>query len=90
MSSTGIINLDSPRTRTGSVEITGTEAVLSFPDPDYFDGPLRIVARATIRRLLTEFPQMPATVIAERIGWEQFVVGVAGAGRVAADVVQPA
>ena len=42
MSSTSIISFDSPRTRTGFVEITGTEAVLSVPDPDFFDGKLRI------------------------------------------------
>jgi predicted dehydrogenase len=42
VSSTSIISFDSPRPRTGFVEITGTEAVLSVPDPDFFDGPLRI------------------------------------------------
>ena len=42
VSSTSIISFDSPRTRTGFVEITGTEAVLSVPDPDFFDGKLRI------------------------------------------------
>jgi predicted dehydrogenase len=42
VSSTSIISFDSPRVRTGLVEITGTEAVLSVPDPDFFDGNLRI------------------------------------------------
>ena len=42
VSSTSIISFDSPRIRTGFVEITGTEAVLSVPDPDFFDGKLRI------------------------------------------------
>ena len=42
VSSTSILSFDSPRVRTGFVEITGSEAVLSVPDPDYFDGKLRI------------------------------------------------
>lgn len=41
-SSTSILSFDSPRTRSGVIEITGTEAVLSVPDPDFFDGKLRI------------------------------------------------
>ncbi|MHB1007782.1 MAG: Gfo/Idh/MocA family protein [Propionibacteriaceae bacterium] len=42
LSSSSILSWDSPRSRTGVIEITGTEAVLSLPDPDFFDGTLRI------------------------------------------------
>jgi len=41
-SSHSIFSFDSPRTRMGFVEITGTEATLSLPDPNYFDGELCI------------------------------------------------
>jgi predicted dehydrogenase len=41
-SSHSIFSFESPRTRMGFVEITGTEATLSLPDPNYFDGELRI------------------------------------------------
>lgn len=41
-SSHSIFSFESPRTRMGFVEITGTEATLSLPDPNYFDGELQI------------------------------------------------
>ena len=41
-----------------------------------------------IRALLAQFPTMPATVIAERIGWEHSSSVLAGAGRRAASVVR--
>ncbi len=37
-----IFSFESPLPRTGFVEITGTEATLSLPDPNTFDGDLRI------------------------------------------------
>ena len=47
---------DSPLTRTGFVEITGTEATLAVPDPNTFDGDLRIMTRGS-----TEWTTIPAT-----------------------------
>lgn len=41
-SSTSIFSFESPRLRMGFVEITGTEAVLSIPDPNFFDGRLEV------------------------------------------------
>lgn len=41
-SSTSVFSFESPRPRKGFVEITGTEGVLSIPDPDFFDGKLEI------------------------------------------------
>jgi predicted dehydrogenase len=41
-SSHSVFSFDSPRIRMGFVEITGTEATLSLPDPNYFDGDIRI------------------------------------------------
>ncbi|MFZ3572240.1 Gfo/Idh/MocA family protein [Streptomyces sp. BH097] len=37
-----IFSFDSPLVRAGFVEITGTEATLSLPDPNAFDGELKI------------------------------------------------
>ena len=37
-----MFSFDSPLVRTGFVEITGSEATLSLPDPNAFDGALRI------------------------------------------------
>jgi len=37
-----IFSFDSPATRVGFVEISGTEATLAVPDPNTFDGELRI------------------------------------------------
>ncbi|MEO6828120.1 MAG: Gfo/Idh/MocA family oxidoreductase [Microbacteriaceae bacterium] len=41
-SSQSIFSFDSPRPRTGFVEVTGTEAVIALPDPNTFDGDIRI------------------------------------------------
>lgn len=41
-SSHSIFSFQSPRTHMGFVEITGTEATLSLPDPNYFNGELQI------------------------------------------------
>lgn len=40
--SQSIFSFESPRVRAGFVEVTGTEATLSIPDPNNFDGELRI------------------------------------------------
>ncbi|WP_247046149.1 Gfo/Idh/MocA family protein [Arthrobacter rhizosphaerae] len=41
-SSHSVFSFESPRVRTGFVEITGTEATISLPDPNHFDGDVRI------------------------------------------------
>lgn len=41
-SSHSIFSFESAREQTGSVEITGSEATLSLPDPNEFDGDLRL------------------------------------------------
>ena len=41
-SSHSIFSFESPRTNMGFVEITGTEATLSVPDPNYFTGDIRL------------------------------------------------
>jgi predicted dehydrogenase len=40
--STSVLSWDSPHRRVGHVEIVGSEATLSVPDPNHFDGDLRI------------------------------------------------
>jgi predicted dehydrogenase len=37
-----VLSFDSPLRRTGFVEITGTEATLALPDPNRFDGEIRL------------------------------------------------
>jgi predicted dehydrogenase len=37
-----VLSWDSPHRRVGHVEVVGTEGTLSIPDPNLFDGPLRI------------------------------------------------
>ncbi|TFD50249.1 Gfo/Idh/MocA family oxidoreductase [Cryobacterium frigoriphilum] len=44
-SSQSIYSFDSPYRRAGFVEVTGTEGTISFPDPNRFDGDIRICAR---------------------------------------------
>ncbi|MGO4236077.1 Gfo/Idh/MocA family protein [Pseudarthrobacter sp. YAF2] len=41
-SSHSVYSFESPRIRTGFVEITGTEGTLELPDPNYFDGDLKL------------------------------------------------
>ena len=41
-SSHSVFSFESPRQRMGFVEITGTEATISLPDPNYFDGDVRL------------------------------------------------
>ena len=44
-SSQSIFSFDSPYKRHGFVEVTGTEATIALPDPNQFDGDIRICAR---------------------------------------------
>lgn len=41
-SSHSVFSFESPRERVGFVEITGTEATIALPDPNYFGGDLRL------------------------------------------------
>ncbi|TLM82225.1 Gfo/Idh/MocA family oxidoreductase [Pseudarthrobacter sp. NamE2] len=41
-SSHSVFSFESPRVRMGFVEITGTEATISLPDPNMFDGDIRL------------------------------------------------
>jgi predicted dehydrogenase len=41
-SSHSLFSFDSPRPRTGFVEVTGTEATIALSDPNYFDGDVRL------------------------------------------------
>jgi predicted dehydrogenase len=41
-SSHSVFSFESPRRRMGFVEITGTDATLSLPDPNYFHGDVRL------------------------------------------------
>jgi predicted dehydrogenase len=41
-SSHSVFSFESPRQRMGFVEITGTEATISLPDPNYFDGEVKL------------------------------------------------
>jgi predicted dehydrogenase len=41
-SSHSVFSFESPRARMGFVEITGTEATISLPDPNYFTGDIRL------------------------------------------------
>ncbi len=41
-SSQSIFSFEAPRPRAGFVEITGTEATISLPDPNNFDGDIRL------------------------------------------------
>ncbi|CAL8969582.1 Inositol 2-dehydrogenase/D-chiro-inositol 3-dehydrogenase [Propionicimonas sp. T2.31MG-18] len=41
-SAISVFSFESPLARRGFFEVTGTEGVLSVPDPNLFDGPLRI------------------------------------------------
>jgi predicted dehydrogenase len=44
-SSQSIFSFDSPLTRHGFVEITGTEATLALPDPNAFGGAIKLIRR---------------------------------------------
>lgn len=41
-SAQSIFSFDSPKVRAGFIEITGTEATIALPDPNNFDGDIRI------------------------------------------------
>jgi predicted dehydrogenase len=46
-SAQSIFSFDSPYKRAGFVEITGTEATIALPDPNNFDGDIRICANGS-------------------------------------------
>lgn len=46
-SSQSIFSCDSPLKRYGFVEITGIEGTIAFPDPNIFDGDVRICAKSS-------------------------------------------
>jgi predicted dehydrogenase len=46
---TVLLSFDSPLRRHGFVEVTGTEATLALPDPNRFDGEVRIRAAADLQ-----------------------------------------
>jgi predicted dehydrogenase len=54
-----VLSFDSPLRRHGFVEITGTEATLSLPDPNRFDGDIRV--RVTGRDDWESIPAAGAT-----------------------------
>ena len=49
--SQSVFSFDSPLTRRGVVEITGTEGTLVVPDPNYFDGQVKITRAPTYEHL---------------------------------------
>lgn len=53
---TAVFSFDSPRKRHGFLEIGGTEATLRLPDPNRFDGPLRLCPAGT-----DEWREVPTT-----------------------------
>ena len=53
---TSVLSWDSPHRRIGHVEVVGSEATLSIPDPNHFDGHLRIRAKDD-----DEWRRIPAT-----------------------------
>lgn len=58
--------------RLGISRTTVIKAVASEAPPRYVRKPAEtsfVVFEPRVRALLTEFPDMPATVIAERVGW---------------------
>ena len=46
-----LLSFDSPLARMGVVEITGTEGTLMIPDPNFFDGVVRITRPVTMANL---------------------------------------
>ncbi|WP_104087128.1 Gfo/Idh/MocA family protein [Arthrobacter sp. GMC3] len=44
-SSHSIFSFESPKVRTGFIEITGTEGTISLPDPNNFDGEIKLCKR---------------------------------------------
>ncbi|HTJ35692.1 MAG TPA: hypothetical protein VL738_20930 [Dactylosporangium sp.] len=54
--SSSTLSWDSPHRRVGHVEIVGSEATLSVPDPNEFTGPLRLLPRGS-----TDWVELPVT-----------------------------
>lgn len=61
-----IFSFDSPLTRTGLIEITGTEATMVVPDPNTFGGEVRITRAPGFGQEQEWFPVAPAGVLAGR------------------------
>ena len=49
-----IFSFDSPLTRVGYVEITGTEGTMLVPDPNHFGGPVKITRAPSYERMQDE------------------------------------
>lgn len=64
-----VFSFDSPLVRSGVVEITGTEGTMLVPDPNTFDGDVRITRRPSLENLANapEWVTIPSTgVVAGR------------------------
>lgn len=61
-----VFSFDSPLVRSGVVEITGTEGTLVVPDPNTFDGDVRITRAPTLENLAKapEWVTIPSTGVA--------------------------
>lgn len=57
--SSSIFSWESALTRMGVVEITGTEGTLAIPDPNMFEGPLRILRAPTASHPEPEWEDLP-------------------------------
>jgi predicted dehydrogenase len=60
-SSQSIFSFESPYPRPGFVEITGSEATIAFPDPNMFDGDIRICATGSTDWTTIPTPPVPGT-----------------------------
>ena len=58
-SSQSIFSFDSPMDRHGFVEVTGTEGTMSFPDPNNFDGEIRVKHAGEVE--WTSYPALGST-----------------------------
>jgi predicted dehydrogenase len=66
--SQSVFSFDSPLTRRGLVEITGTEGTLVVPDPNYFDGQVRITRAPMYERLEDEPVWEPVATVGVSAG----------------------
>ena len=60
-SSQSIFSFESPYPRPGFVEITGSEATIALPDPNMFDGEIRICATGSTDWTTIQTPQATST-----------------------------
>ena len=75
---TVVLSFESPLPRHGFVEITGTEATLALPDPNRFDGEIRLRATGT-----DEWQVLPTAGAADGrgLGVLDMARGMRGGGR---------